>query len=198
MTQAKSGSVKRAKKILRYPFTLLWEYPMILIGVLLLFVAIKLLLPHFPFMNRWEKHFSNAAISIGRENPPDSAKSIQSWSDIPVLFGSDPLIEPEVLQFNGPVITNAWHCKPLKDEGACIRLIWKGEALTLIVTNRAQKFHKPNKPEFSTSSIISQGWGGVVLVRNNMAWVLVGPFTPDELRETWPFAKNFAPPKITP
>jgi hypothetical protein len=197
MTRQGTGSVKRSKKFFKYPLIWLWEYPLIWLGILCLFVGIKFLLPHFPFLNRWEKHFITAAISIGRDNAPESAKNIQAWSDVPLLFGNDPQIDPEVLRFNGPVITQAWKCRPLKNDGACIRLIWKGESLLLAVTSHSKKFQK-NKPDQTTSaSAVSQGWGGVVLVKGNMAWVLVGPFTPDELRETWPFAKSFSPPKLT-
>jgi hypothetical protein len=163
-----------------------WHHWAIIAGVIVLLIAARFVLPHIPLLKGWEQKFSGAAIEFGKQDIPPDALQVGTYEGPHIVFEKPAETPADMIQLNGPVLVAAWKCKPLGDTGSCLRYIWRGEPLTLLVTTHTKRFNKTNGP-FSRT-----GWGGYFIVQKNLAAALVGPFEPADLLSVWPYAVRFA------
>jgi hypothetical protein len=178
---------KHAQSILN----VIQEYPWIAVLFVVFLIGLRFLIPHFPALGNWSKSYSYSVMEIALQDLPQGTLVGPTPEDVLRLFADNPMITTDAIHFNGPVITHAWRCKPLNLDAGCLRLSWRGENLTLAVTHKIPNLKRAKIP------FLKQGWGGAFIHREAKAWVLVGPFTPEELYEAWPYA-NLPAPTATP
>lgn len=163
-----------------------WQYRRVWITILVIMVAAKLILPHTPLLKGWEQKFCGSAIEIGKSDFPADALKINNVEAANAVFRPKYEIPPAVANLDGPLLVAAWKCMPLGEEGGCLRYLWKGEPVTLVMSSKS---HKVNK---TSGLFLRTGWGSYFIVEKGVATALVGPFPPSELLNAWPYAVKFA------
>jgi hypothetical protein len=153
---------------------------LVLLLLVILFVG-RAYIPRLPFLRGWESRLTTEAASMGKDPLPENAISLSSKDEVMSKF---PILAQysEALDLNGPLPVGAWPCQVNKDHGTCVRYLYQNEPLTLFV------MPTPKRVRVSKGPFTKAGYSGLFVIQPPNALVLVGPFTPNELLELWPWA----------
>lgn len=125
-------------------------------------------------------------VEIAKQEIPNEAKRIGSSHELAGLFNGFQF-DPEITNIQGPIMVAAWPCKVVRAQAACVRYIWKGQQLTVVITSKPSSAKQKHGPA-SRGGLTAQ-----VVIKGNTAAALVGNFSSDELLEAWPYAKSATP-----
>jgi hypothetical protein len=164
----------------------IWQYRRFWVGIIILLVAARIILPHTPLLRGWEQKFSAAALESGKKEIPPDALKVVAIEAANAIFKPKLEIPADMANLQGPILIAAWKCEVLGEDGGCLRYLWKDDTLTMVVLPGTHKAHKTH------GAFSRTGWGGYFIVDKGEAATLVGPFDPSDILNTWPYALKFA------
>jgi hypothetical protein len=161
----------------------IWIYGRFIVSLVFVFWVGRWVLPKLPILQGWQNKFTISAIEIGKQDIPDSALRPQSAEEIVGYFKPEFDLSQNVFHLDGPLLIAAWRCQPLNTLGACVRYVWKGESITVVITKKPTTSGKP------MGAFTRAAWGGYFVNRDGLSASIVGPFDALDLRAAWPYAK---------
>lgn len=160
-----------------------WQYRRFWFGALVLLLALRYFGPHIANLRGWQKSFSRDVIELSLLDIPENAKRIGSLHEIEEYFGPALPFDLRMARVSGPILVAAWNCKAANKPSACLRYIWRGEQLTLVIS-RSPEGSNATKGAFSHS-----GQSGQIVVKDEWAAAFAGPIDAKEIKNAWPYSK---------
>jgi hypothetical protein len=133
----------------------------------------------------WEQKFAGQAIELGKLEIPTDAVHTSTIDGVNIVYKPKFSIPQGLGDFTGPILVAAWPCPVMTDQGLCLRYLWDGEPMTLVIS------FKPKRPGKNSGPFTRTGWGGFFIVEPNLAAAAVGPFDPRDILNAWPYATAF-------
>ncbi len=163
-----------------------WQYRRVWVATIVLLVVGRLILPHIPLLRGWEQKFTASSFELGKLEIPPEALRTSSTDVVNLTLRPKHDIPSGMADFNGPILVAAWPCTPLGDPGECLRYLWDGEPLTVVISFKPQRTSKDSGP------FARAGWGGYFVLEKNYAAAAVGPFSTQDILNAWPYAVAFS------
>ncbi len=164
-----------------------WQYRRVWLGIIALLIAGKIILPRIPILKGWEQKFANASVELGKVDLPTGAARVSSTEEALKALAPQVIASKNMADVIGPIMVGAWKCSPMGLSGGCIRYLWQGESVTLVIST------VPKNVKVMAGPFTKNGWGGQFIVTKDLAFTIVGPFASSDLVELWPFSKEFKP-----
>jgi len=145
-------------------------------------IAASFLLPKIPLLRGWEYKLTSSAVEFAKSELPADALRIKTADEAMSLLQTNQPKLSQYLNLKSAIPLAAWACKPLKQPGLCVRYLHNESSLiTMVVTTQVKKSKRRQAP------FTKAGWGGYFFVtpENDLAFVLVGHESPDDLRVLW-------------